>query len=42
MEFVGEDEFLDGDTMGAQGFGEDGCLCVGDFGVVVAVDEEDG
>ena len=42
VEFVGEDEFLDGDVVGAQGFGEDRGLGVGDVGVVVAVDQEDG
>ena len=42
VEFVGEDEFFDGDVAGAQGLGEDGGLGVGDVGVVVAVDEEDG
>ena len=42
MEFVGEDEFFDGDVAGAEGVGEHGGLGVGDFGVVVAVDEEDG
>jgi len=42
VEFVGEDELLDGNAMGAQGFGEGGGLGVGDVRVVIAVDQEDG
>ena len=42
VDFVGEDEFFDGNVTGAQGLGEDGGLGVGDVGVVIAVDEKDG
>jgi hypothetical protein len=42
VELVGEDELVDGDVAGAEGLSEDGGLGVGDVGIIVAVDEEDG
>jgi hypothetical protein len=42
VNFVGKDELVDGDTVGAEGIGEARCLLIGDVGVVVPVNEEDG
>jgi hypothetical protein len=42
VDLVGKDELVDGDTAGAEGIGEARCLLIGDVGVVVPVNEEDG
>src|SRR6185437_3139830 len=42
VDLVREDELVDGDAASAEGVGETRSLLVGDVGIVIAVNEEDG